>query len=286
MATAPERTGISEFLDEVAGARQEYAFPARLHELVERFAHRTLELLFPHFAAEVGHTQGSTVHEEADALRALLTEMLRLPGAACCAPEAVGQQFVESLPKIRAALLLDAQAIYDGDPAARSIDEIILSYPGFLATSLYRIAHELHHHDVPLIPRMLTEVAHRDTGIDIHPGATIGPSFAIDHGTGIVIGETAEIGAHVKLYQGVTLGALSVEKHMASSKRHPTIGDHAVIYANATILGGDTVIGEGTVVGGNVWITQSVAAKSVVTPTAKVDRGRGNGAEEVLDFNI
>ncbi len=286
MATAPERTGIAAFLDEVAAARQEYAFPARLHELVERFAHRSLELLFPHFAAEVGHTQGSNVHEEADALRELLIEMLRLPGAACCGPEAVGHEFVESLPRLRAALLLDAQAIYDGDPAAASIDEIILSYPGFLATSLFRIAHELHRHDVPLIPRMLTEVAHRDTGIDIHPGATIGPSFAIDHGTGIVIGETAEIGAHVKLYQGVTLGALSVEKHMASSKRHPTIGDRVVIYANATILGGDTVIGEGTVVGGNVWITQSVAAKSVVTPTAKVDRGRGNGAEEVLDFNI
>jgi serine O-acetyltransferase len=286
MATAPERTGISEFLDEVAAARQQYVFPPRLHELVERFARRSLELLFPHFAAEVGHTKSNGVAEEAEALQTLLTDMLRLPGADCRAPETVGRAFVESLPQIRDALLLDAQAIYDGDPAANSTDEVILSYPGFLSIALYRIAHELCGHNVPLIPRMLTEVAHRDTGIDIHPGAKIGPSFAIDHGTGIVIGETSEIGSHVKLYQGVTLGALSVEKHMAESKRHPTIGDRVVIYANATILGGDTMIGDGTIVGGNVWITQSVAANSVVTPTAKVDRGRGNGAEEVLDFNI
>jgi len=286
MATAPERTGISAFLDEVAAARQEYPFPARLHELVERFAHRTLELLFPHFAAEVGEDREGGLEAEYQGLRDLLCEIVGMPGTRCNAPDSVVGKFSDALPEIRAALLLDAQAICDGDPAAHSIDEIILSYPGFLATALYRIAHELHRYGVPLVPRLLTEVAHRDTGIDIHPGATIGPSFAIDHGTGIVIGETAVIGAHVKLYQGVTLGALSVEKHMASSKRHPTIGDRVVIYANATILGGDTVIGAGTIVGGNVWITQSVAAKSVVTPTAKVDRGRGNGADEVLDFNI
>jgi len=286
MATAPERTGISEFLDEVAAARQSYAFPPRLHELVERFSHRTLELLFPHFAAEVGGGRESSIEAEYQALRDLLCEIVGMPGTSCSAPNSVVGKFSDALPGIRAALLLDAQAVCDGDPAAHSIDEIIVSYPGFLATAMYRIAHELHRHDVPLVPRIVTEVAHRDTGIDIHPGARIGPSFAIDHGTGIVIGETADIGANVKLYQGVTLGALSVEKHMASSKRHPTIGDGVVIYANATILGGNTVIGAGSVIGGNVWITQSVAANSIVTPTAKVDRGRGSGTEEVLDFNI
>ena len=134
---------------------------------------------------------------------------------------------------------------------------------------------------------MLTEQAHRETGIDIHPGARIGRSLAIDHGTGIVIGETAILGDRVKLYQGVTLGALSVEKHMADRKRHPTIGDDVVIYANATILGGDTVIGSGSVIGGNVWLTRSVPANSIVTPTARIDRRFETGDEdEVLDFNI
>jgi serine O-acetyltransferase len=138
--------------------------------------------------------------------------------------------------------------------------------------------------EVPLVPRVLTEIAHRDTGIDIHPAASIGESFAIDHGTGIVIGETAVIGARVKLYQGVTLGALSVDKRMARTKRHPTIGDDVVIYANATILGGETVIGAGSRIGGNVWLTRSVPAHSVVTPTARVEPGARD--DEPLEFNI
>ena len=181
-------------------------------------------------------------------------------------------------------MLLDAQAIYDGDPAAHSIDEVILAYPGFFATAVYRLAHQLQGCEVPLVPRVLTETAHRDTGIDIHPAARIGSSFAIDHGTGIVIGETAVLGARVKLYQGVTLGALSVDKHMARTKRHPTIGDDVVIYANATILGGETVIGDGSRIGGNVWLTRSVPAKSVVTPTARVIPAIRDS--EPLDFNI
>ena len=161
---------------------------------------------------------------------------------------------------------------------------MILAYPGFFATAVYRIAHQLQGCEVPLVPRVLTEIAHRDTGIDIHPAARIGASFAIDHGTGIVIGETAVLGARVKLYQGVTLGALSVEKRMARTKRHPTIGDDVVIYANATILGGDTVIGDGSRIGGNVWLTRSVPAHSVVTPTARVEPGIRD--DEPLDFNI
>ncbi len=287
MAAVPDRSATDTLLDEIAAARQAYALPPRLHELVERFAHRTLELLFPHFAAEVGNGGGDgDVTDELVALRLLLADILHLPGTACGAPDEVVERFTAELPAIRAALELDAQAICDGDPAARSVDEVILAYPGFLATALYRIAHALHLFGAPLVPRMLTEVAHRDTGIDIHPGATIGTSLAIDHGTGIVIGETAVLGDHVKLYQGVTLGALSVEKHMAAKKRHPTIGDRVVIYANATILGGETVIGPGSRIGGNVWLTTSVPANAVVTPTARVDRHRGGGDDIPLDFHI
>jgi serine O-acetyltransferase len=158
----------------------------------------------------------------------------------------------------------DVDAMFAGDPAAKSRTEILRSYPGFYAISAYRIAHSLLMLGVKMIPRMITEYAHSRTGIDIHPGAKIGQYFCIDHGTGVVIGETTKIGNHVKLYQGVTLGALSVDKADADNKRHPTIEDHVVIYSGATILGGNTVIGKGSVVGGNVWLTKSVAAGSKV----------------------
>lgn len=286
MAAVPDRSATDALLDTLAAARQAYALPPRLHELVELFARRTLELLFPHFAAEVGDGGDGDVTDELIALRSLLADILHLPGTACGAPDEVADRFTAELPAIRAALLLDAEAIYEGDPAAHSVDEVILAYPGFLATALYRIAHALHLLGAPLVPRMLTEVAHRDTGIDIHPGATIGPSLAIDHGTGIVIGETAILGANVKIYQGVTLGALSVEKHMAAKKRHPTIGDRVVIYANATILGGDTTIGAGSRIGGNVWLTKSVPANAVVTPKARVERSKATSDDTPLDFHI
>lgn len=283
MAIAPERDETAAFLDQLAREREEYALPPRLRELAERVIHRALELLFPHFAAEVGGRAGA-VADELAALRTLLADALRLPEAHCSDADAVVDRFFAALPGIRAALLLDAHAIDAGDPASHSPDEVILAYPGFYAVAVYRLAHQLQGCEVPLVPRVLTEIAHRDTGIDIHPAARIGRSFAIDHGTGIVIGETAVLGDRVKLYQGVTLGALSVEKRMAKTKRHPTIGDDVVIYANATILGGDTVIGEGSRIGGNVWLTKSVPAHSVVTPTARVERaGR---EDEPLDFNI
>ncbi len=172
--------------------------------------------------------------------------------------------FVEALPELYRLLNTDVQAIMAGDPAAKSEFEIIRAYPGFNAISFYRIAHLLLELGIPLIPRILTEYAHSKTGIDIHPAAEIGEYFFIDHGTGIVIGETAHIGNHVKLYQGVTLGALSVEKDMANQKRHPSVKDHVVIYSGATILGGETVIGEGSIIGGNVWLTKSVPAHSTV----------------------
>lgn len=170
----------------------------------------------------------------------------------------ITRSFLEYIPELRALLRLDAKAIFDGDPASSSEAEIILSYPGFQAIMVYRIAHFLYMKDVPLIPRLMTEIVHSETGIDIHPAARIGHHFFIDHGTGIVIGETSEIGNYVKLYQGVTLGAFSVNKDTVKGKRHPTLKDHVTVYARSTILGGDTVIGEHCVIGGNVWLTESL----------------------------
>jgi serine O-acetyltransferase len=176
--------------------------------------------------------------------------------------EQVTDRFLEAVPALRAVLLEDADAIYAGDPAAVDHDEVIRTYPGFLAIASYRIAHHFHGHAIPVVPRVLTEYAHSRTGIDIHPGAVIGPRFCIDHGTGIVIGETSRIGRNVKLYQGVTLGALSVAKGMARTRRHPTVEDDVVVYAGTTILGGDTVVGRGSVIGGNVWLLHSVPPHS------------------------
>lgn len=184
--------------------------------------------------------------------------------------EKVTQHLLRKLPEIRELLKGDVAAAYEGDPAAKSYDEIIVSYPCLEAIATYRVAHELHVMDVPLIPRIMTEYAHGRTGIDIHPGATIGKNFFVDHGTGVVIGETTEIGDNVKIYQGVTLGALSFrkDKHgriVKGGKRHPTIKDNVTIYAEATILGGDVVIGENSVIGGNVWLTESVPPGTTVT---------------------
>jgi serine O-acetyltransferase len=183
--------------------------------------------------------------------------------------EGVVEKFFTGLPAVRRALALDVQAAYDGDPAAGSLAEIIFAYPGLRAITVYRVAHELHLLEVPLLPRIMTEWAHTETGIDIHPGARIGRSFFIDHGTGVVIGETTDIGDGVKIYQGVTLGALSFPKDergklIRGAKRHPTIGDGVVIYAGATILGGNTVIGAGAVIGGNTWIIDSVPPQTKV----------------------
>jgi serine O-acetyltransferase len=172
--------------------------------------------------------------------------------------------FLAFIPEIFRLLNTDVKAIFDGDPSAKSEFEIIRAYPGFLAISFYRLAHLLHDLQIALIPRILTEYAHSKTGIDIHPGAEIGEFFFIDHGTGVVIGETSQIGNRVKIYQGVTLGALSVEKTMANTKRHPTVEDDVVIYSGATILGGQTTIGAKSIIGGNVWLTKSVPPNSTV----------------------
>lgn len=198
---------------------------------------------------------------------------------------AVTAEFFAALPTLHELLLEDAQATMAFDPAATSLEEVIITYPGFYTITIYRLAHQLVQLGVPLLPRMLTEYAHGKTGIDIHPSAQIGRSFFIDHGTGIVIGATSIIGDNVKLYQGVTLGALQVEKSLANTKRHPTIEHDVIIYANATILGGETVVGHHSVLGGNVWITRSVPPYSRVYHESKVSvRNKHDG--HVLDFVI
>ena len=172
---------------------------------------------------------------------------------------------IDAIPDIRRKIQKDAEAMFKGDPAARSVEEVILSYPGLEAILVYRLAHFLFINGVPIIPRIMSEHVHGKTGIDIHPGAQIGNSFFIDHGTGVVIGETTIIGNNVKLYQGVTLGALSVQKNLMNKKRHPTIEDDVTIYSGATILGGETVIGKGCIIGGNTWVTRSVPAGTTLT---------------------
>ncbi len=195
-------------------------------------------------------------------------------------------KFIQVLPDIGATLTTDIRAAYEGDPAAKGYDEIIFSYPGLLAITIFRIAHELFKLGVPIIPRIMTEHAHSLTGIDIHPGATIGNHFFIDHGTGVVVGETTEIGNHVRLYQGVTLGALSLPRDAGdlyrNKKRHPTIEDDVIIYANSTILGGKTIIGARAVIGGNIWITESVPpdTKVLLKKPKLVYSGNGNRKTE------
>lgn len=209
-----------------------------------------------------------------------------------CAGEAkrISAALLAALPQIRDALILDVQAAYDGDPAAQSLDEVILAYPGLVAVTVHRFAHELYRQGVPLMPRILAEWAHTQTGVDIHPGAAIGRSFFIDHATGTVIGETSAIGAEVKLYQGVTLGALSHPRDaegrvVRNTKRHPTVEDNVTLYANAIVLGGDTVVGEGSIVGGSVFLTKSVppGSRVAIRPPELTVRG---AERPLLDFEI
>jgi len=200
--------------------------------------------------------------------------------------EEVMQSFLAAFGELRETLLRDAVFMLESDPAATELMEVIAIYPGFYAIFCYRIAHFLAQKQVVLLPRMITEHAHRVTGIDIHPLARIGVPFSIDHGTGIVVGETAQIGDRVKMYQGVTLGALSVDKSKASGKRHPTIGDDVILYAGCTILGGGTVVGRNSIIGGNVWLTESIQANSVVYHKSEIVVRNQRGFDEPVNFII
>ncbi|MEM9835514.1 MAG: serine O-acetyltransferase EpsC [Bacteroidota bacterium] len=225
--------------------------------LVDDWLNTLLQFLFPEYSER--HYPNLSVFTrqfETNGLK-LLTILDTLQDELPAPANSILAHFYEQLPEVRERLREDAAAILAGDPAARSLTEVISTYPGFYAIAVYRIAHCLCALAIPLVPRILSELAHKQTGVEIHPGAKIGRRFCIDHGTGIVIGETVQIGDDVKIYQGVTLGALSVKKEMALTKRHPTIEDRVIIYAGATILGGETVIGADSIIGGNTWIVKS-----------------------------
>lgn len=269
----------SPFLERLERARREHKFPHDLRTGAADFTHSVLALLFPHFVR--GKPKAEVCEGELDHVAETLQHLQDVLGH----HGEVVKTFIAALEGVWDALREDADALYHGDPAARSVDEIILAYPGFHATACYRIAHVLYTSGLPIIPRLVAELAHEKTGVDIHPGARIGRRFMIDHGTGVVVGETAVIGNGVKLYQGVTLGALTVDKRQTDNKRHPTIGDHVVVYSNATILGGDTLIGHDSIIAGNAFITQSVPPFSVVNRRGDA-RPRESENDASIDFVI
>jgi len=251
--------------------------PIPSHESVVRLIHQARRILYPGYFTQTILTPSNLEYyigqETTDFFENLSKQIIlaiqhdcfRLDQSCSLCSERgheIALKFIQKLPEIEMVLSSDIRATLEGDPAAKGYDEIIFSYPGLLAITIYRIAHELHVLQVPIIPRIMTEHAHSLTGIDIHPGAVIGESFFIDHGTGVVVGETTEIGNRVRLYQGVTLGALSLPRDAGdryrNKKRHPTIEDDVIVYANTTILGGDTAIGARSIIGGNIWLTESV----------------------------
>jgi len=283
------RSELPEIVEQITRTYQEPG--PRLHHLGEtplpneqaaiEVLGKLKAILFPGFFGKeyvtrgsVGYYVGELVYEIHELLSAEFFKAWQScdddsPGRDSCLEKAekTALEFLRTIPKLRRLLALDAEAAYAGDPAAKNIDEIIFSYPGMLAITVHRIAHEHYRLGIPLIPRIMGEYAHRETGIDIHPGAEIGERFFIDHGTGVVIGETTTIGNNVTIYQGVTLGALSFKEGadaMRNKKRHPTIEDNVVIYSGATILGGETVIGRDSVIGGNVWVISSLPPRTKV----------------------
>ena len=232
---------------------------------------KILNIIFPEFSNS-NYASFDDFKKNYQSIQLDIHELLKKNACDASDPISTAEKIFNSLPGIKSILDLDVTAIFDGDPAAKSKVEVIKTYPGFYAIVAHRIAHEFHRHNLTLIPRIISEHAHNKTGIDIHPGAIIGRYFCIDHGTGVVIGETTIIGAYVKIYQGVTLGAVSVRKEDAKTKRHPTIEDKVVIYSGATILGGKTIVGEGSIIGGNVWLTNSVAPNSRLTYSEAINK--------------
>jgi serine O-acetyltransferase len=305
----PELTGrIVQTYSEVSTINHLGHCPLPNYEVIIAACEDLKEILYPGFRrreglhlGNVGYHVGELVDGLHDKLTTQIGRALRHDAGASemCNDqqdfEALGQakaiQFLEQLPELRKTLALDVQAAFDGDPAVRNHDEVIFCYPGLEAMTIYRLAHILYELGIPFIPRMMTEWAHSRTGIDIHPGAKIGHYFFIDHGTGVVIGETCEIGDRVKLYQGVTLGALSFATDgdgnlVRGLKRHPTIEDRVVVYANATILGGATVIGHDCVIGSNVWLTRSVDPHTTVVLEKPRLRIRAEFEDLAADFNF
>jgi len=274
------------FAEKFLNKREIHLCSASLKKESTDFLNELIDFLFPHFSSEPYYSTDDVI-AKLQLLERNLNSLLKIVFET--ADENTNnraREFISKIPLIHDMLWSDAEEIFKGDPAAESIDEVILAYPGFMAITIYRIAHELYKLSVPIIPRIWTEQGHQITGIDIHPGAEIGSPFFIDHGTGIVIGETTIIGKHVKIYQGVTLGALSVDKSLANVKRHPTIQDDVIIYSQAVILGGETVIGKNSIIGGNAWVTQSIPNNSIVLSKMEVKVGSTENYLNIIEFII
>jgi len=253
-------------------------------ELAEEFIDQLFDFLF--LPKTIRHRQASDLIKDYEGLKSHFSSLVYDVLHDGVQTQDVTNQFFGSIPNLYKSLIKDAEAILEFDPAAKSVEEVIVAYPGFYATAVYRLSHQLYKLGIKILPRLFTEYAHSKTGIDIHPGAVIGNSFFIDHGTGIVIGQTTTIGNNVKIYQGVTLGALAVNKDQAEIKRHPSIEDNVIIYSGATILGGKTVVGHNSVIGGNVWLTNSVEPHSVVYHKSEVIVRDGAPFPEPLNFVI
>lgn len=249
--------------------------------LAHKFVDGLIDFLFPtHGNEDIRMFQQQNLQKQLEEILVPVTDRLDSSTAG------IAQELFYRLNETYEHLILDAKFFVAADPAAECVEEVIVAYPGFYAITVYRVANILYNLNVPILPRLITEYAHTKTGIDIHPGATIGVPFFIDHGTGVVVGQTAVIGNNVKLYQGVTLGALAVRKEQSGEKRHPTIEDNVIIYAGSCILGGKTTVGHDSVIGGNVWLTESVAPYSIVFNTNQVKVRDKSEMKEVIDFII
>lgn len=274
-----------EFFKRLISKNQEMASNYPKKQAAHEFISLLSNFLFP-VCKDKSHDY-NVVNVEWEYLKLKLKELLiPINGGLKQDLDLIVNSYFEKIPEIYDRLILDAEAINQFDPASYSVEEIILAYPGFQAILTYRLAHPLYEMKVPILPRLLSEYAHSNTGIDINPGAQIGNSFFIDHGTGVVIGETTVIGNNVKIYQGVTLGALSVKKEEAKTKRHPTIEDNVIVYSGTTILGGKTTIGHDSVVGGNVWLTKSLEPFSIVYNVSEIEVRNGKEANEPINFVI
>jgi len=261
---------LSKFAKKLLTQRETHTCNASLKEEAIGFLNEIIDIVFPHFSNKIYYSSEDVIAKLQLLERNLKYLLKMVMGIKQESVDDIAKKFILKVPEAHDKLWMDAEAIFKGDPAAESVDEVILAYPGIMAISIYRFAHILYDLNVPIVPRIFTEHAHQITGIDIHPGADIDSPFFIDHGTGVVVGETTKIGKNVKIYQGVTLGALSVEKSLSHIKRHPTIEDDVIIYSQAVILGGNTIIGKNSIIGGNSWITQSVPPNSIVSSKMEV----------------
>ena len=274
------------FLKRLSNNNQQISGNYPTKEMAHNFLNQLTNLLFPVRKDMIICSDGLDIQWMQ--LKYLLKQLL-LPISSYLSKseEEIVEEYFRLIPEIYDQLNEDAKAIFEFDPAAHSVEEIILTYPGFQAIMTYRLAHPLYKSGIPILPRMLSEFAHTNTGIDINPGATIGKSFFIDHGTGVVIGETTVIGDKVKIYQGVTLGALNVRKEDAKNKRHPTIEDNVIVYSGTTILGGNTIVGRNSVIGGNVWLTNSIEPYSVVYHKNEIRvKNRNEKNKKAINFII